>query len=345
MTARAAAPRGSRPPVSVEIRDLTRVYRLRAGLTRAARDVHALRGVDLDVAAGETMGLVGESGCGKTTLARCLVALERPTSGTIRVGELAVERLDRRERRAFCRLAQYVFQDPYGSLDPRLTVGAQVGEPLAVHGLVPRAQRAEAVRRLLRRVGLPENAAGRYPHEFSGGQRQRVGIARALAVEPRLLVADEPVSALDVSVQAQILNLLADLKEELGLTLVFISHDLHVVDFLCDRVAVMYLGHLVEVAPRSALFGAPRHPYTRALLAAAPSSRLEERDRGGTPPARGEPPNPLSPPPGCAFHPRCPLAEARCRRERPLLLSDGAQRSVACFVATDRLRARRGKTR
>lgn len=324
--------------LNVVVRDLVKSFTQRAGWLRGRRTVHALRGVSLDVPARSTLGVVGESGCGKTTLARCIVALEQPTSGSVCVGDLAIEALDRNGLRALRRRAQYVFQDPLSSLDPRMTVGAQIMEPLIVHGLVSRRDRRAAAARLLDRVGLPTAALDRYPHEFSGGQRQRVGIARALAVEPSVLIADEPVSALDVSVQAQVLNLLLDLQRDLGLTMLFIAHDLKVVEFVSDRVAVMYLGLVVESGPRANVFGEPLHPYTQALLAAAPSSDPDHRPardrRGQGPIVRGEPPSPLDPPPGCPFHPRCPRAGPACSADRPPLAAPAGvadDHAVACF--------------
>jgi oligopeptide/dipeptide ABC transporter ATP-binding protein len=325
------------PELAIEVRDLVKTYAQRAGFARGTRRVQALRGVSLDVPARTTLGVVGESGCGKTTLARCVVGLERPTAGTVRVAGLDVGALPRGGRRLLARRAQYVFQDPWSSLDPRMTIGDQLAEPLAIHRLAPRRARREQAAALLARVGLPADALDRYPHEFSGGQRQRVGIARALAVDPAVLVADEPVSALDVSVQAQVINLLLDLQQELGLTLLFIAHDLKVVEFVSDRVAVMYLGQVVELATRKELFRAPRHPYSQALLAAAPSSdparRPAREDRARRPATGGEPPSPLAPPPGCPFHPRCPRATEECRRERPPLAAAAGSEDheVACW--------------
>jgi oligopeptide/dipeptide ABC transporter ATP-binding protein len=289
----------------------------------------ALRGVSLGVRRGEVLGIVGESGCGKSTLARLLVGLDRPDAGEVRFDGVALGALRGAARRTFHRRAQMVFQDPYGSLNPRLTVGEALSEALRVHRVVPREQVAARVAALLEQVQLPRAAAARRPHEFSGGQRQRVGIARALAVQPEMIVADEPVSALDVSVQAGVVNLFAELRASLGLTLVFITHDLRLVRHLTERVAVMYLGLVVEEGPTASVFAAPRHPYTRALISAVP--RLEPGAPERPPPLSGEVPSPLAPPSGCAFHPRCPVAVARCAAEAPVLREVGWP--VACHLA------------
>ena len=282
---------------------------------RGARSLHALTDVSLTVARGETLGIVGKSGCGKSTLARCLVRLHEPDSGEISFEGNDVLSLRGGTRRAYNRQVQMIFQDPFGSLNPRMTVGACLSEALAVHAIVPRPEIPGRVASLLDLVHLSADSAARYPHEFSGGQRQRIGIARALAVDPALIIADEPVSALDVSVQAQIVNLLLELQRDLGLTLVFITHDLRLVRHLTHRVAVMYLGRIVEIGPTEQLFAAPRHPYTSALINAAP--RLVPGRPARTDAAPGELPSPLSPPTGCAFHPRCRLAEPRCALQRP----------------------------
>jgi oligopeptide/dipeptide ABC transporter ATP-binding protein len=296
------------------------------------RRVHALTEVDLSVRRGETLGVVGESGCGKSTLARCLVRLYRMDSGRITYDGVDVGALRGAALRRFNRRVQMVFQDPYGSLNPRMTVRATLAEALSVHRICPRREMPERIAALMDLVHLPRSAAGRRPHEFSGGQRQRIGIARALALEPDCLIADELVSALDVSVQAQMVNLLLELQERLHLTVLFIAHDLRLVRHLSHRVAVMYLGRVVELAETEALFARPRHPYTRALLEAAPE--LDPARRGRAEAAvRGELPSPVNPPPGCAFHPRCPAAIERCRTVRPPLapLADG--RLAACHVA------------
>ncbi len=285
---------------------------------RPAPVLRAVEGVSLTVGRGETLGIVGESGCGKSTLARCLVRLYEPDDGRITYEGQDALSLRGSARRAYHRRVQMVFQDPYGSLNPRLRVGEALAEALRVHDVVPAAEVPARVRALLDLVHLPADAGERYPHEFSGGQRQRIGIARALAVEPTVLIADEPVSALDVSVQAQIVNLFLELQERLGLALVFITHDLRLVRHIAHRTAVMYLGRIVEAGPMPALFDAPQHPYTQALIAAAPSVHVRQTSRAAA--VRGELPSPLAPPPGCAFHPRCPIAQDRCRAEQPALL-------------------------
>jgi oligopeptide/dipeptide ABC transporter ATP-binding protein len=298
---------------------------------RPRQVVHALTEVSLDIAAGETLGIVGESGCGKSTLARCLVRLIEPDSGSIRFDGNDVLALEGAARRRFNRAVQMVFQDPYASLNPRMTVGATLAEALRVHDIVPSAEIAGRVASLLDLVQLPATAAARHPHEFSGGQRQRIGIARALAVEPRVIIADEPVSALDVSVQAQIVNLFVELQERLGLALVFITHDLRLVRHMAHRVAVMYLGRVVETGPVAEIFDAPRHPYTQALLRAVP--RLTPGLLRGEAAVRGELPSPLSPPTGCSFHPRCPIAEPRCSVALPALEDRSGTWPVACHLA------------
>lgn len=293
--------------------------------------VHALSGVSLQVRQGETLGIVGESGCGKSTLARCMVRLIEPDAGQITFDGQNVLALEGTERRKFNRAVQMVFQDPYASLNPRMTVAATLAEALRVHRIVPDAGIPARVAHLLDLVQLPATAGPRYPHEFSGGQRQRIGIARALSVEPRLIIADEPVSALDVSVQAQIVNLFMELQQRLGLSLVFITHDLRLVRHMAHRVAVMYLGRVVETGNVADLFANPRHPYTQALMRAVP--QMTPRLLRGEAAVKGELPSPLAPPSGCAFHPRCPSAVARCSQELPALQNRGGAWPVACLLA------------
>lgn len=305
--------------------DLTRSYPVtRAGLFRKARSFRAVDGVSLTLNKGETLGVVGESGCGKSTLARLLLGLIPSDRGEVKLEGQSTDDLTDAEWRGLRRRMQLVYQDAAGALDPRMRVRAQVEEPLHIHGLS-----LEGATRALRAVGLSGAIAERYPHELSGGQLQRVVIARALALDPEILVLDEPVSALDVSIQAQIVNLLVDLQRDFGLTYLFVSHDLSVVRHISTRVAVMYLGRIVEEAPRTALFDDPLHPYTRVLIDAVP--KPDPATRRATRLDVGDPPNPADPPPGCRFHPRCPLAVDRCRSETPALRDIGARR-VACHL-------------
>ncbi len=303
------------------------------GFGQGRAELRAVDRVTLHVMPGETLGLVGESGCGKSTLGRLLLRLYDPSGGTICFEGRDITSLSQTELRPLRRNMQIIFQDPYSSLNPRMTVQAAITEALSVHGLVDGGSGAEQrVAELLERVGLRPEQMRRYPHEFSGGQRQRVGIARALAVSPKFIVADEPISALDVSIQSQIVNLLRDLQDELGLSYLFVAHDLHVVEYISHRVAVMYLGRIVELASAEQIYLQPRHPYTRALLSAAPTPDPTKRKKRLI--LEGDVPSPLSPPSGCTFHPRCPIAEqGLCDREIPELRSLGNGHQVACHLA------------
>ncbi|OIQ89679.1 putative D,D-dipeptide transport ATP-binding protein DdpF [mine drainage metagenome] len=312
------------PPL-LEARNLVKHYPVAQGPFKKPALVRALDGVCFELAAGESLAVVGESGCGKSTLARQVTMIEAPTAGQLLLDGIDVGSATRAEKRRLRPLVQMVFQNPYASLNPRKRIGAILEEPLAINTGLHRAQRRERALTMMERVGLRPEQAGRYPHMFSGGQRQRVAIARALMLDPRLVVADEPVSALDVSVQAQVLNLMMDLQEQTGVAYLFISHNLAVVEHIADRVLVMYLGRVVESGAKQMIFDRPRHPYTRALLASTP--RLDAGARQS--PLRGELPSPLAPPPGCAFHRRCPFAVDRCALEAPALAAhDG--RLVAC---------------
>ena len=298
---------------------------------RQVGEVKAVDGVDFAVRRGETLGLVGESGCGKTTTGRCILRLEKPTAGEIIYDGTDIAQLNRKDLIALRRRIQVIFQDPYSSLNPRMKVGQIIDEPMRVHGIQPDAnKRAARVRELLSVCGLNPNFADRYPHEMSGWQRQRVGIARALAVDPEFIVCDEPVSALDVSIQAQVVNLLEDLRAQFGLTYLFIAHDLSVVRHLCQRVAVMYLGRIVELADSDELFDNPQHPYTKALLAAVPVPDPSVEQARDMHPVQGEVPSPINPPSGCVFHPRCPIAVEGCKRARPEVREVRPGHFVAC---------------
>jgi oligopeptide/dipeptide ABC transporter ATP-binding protein len=322
----------------VEVRDLAKHFPIKRGVVfqRKVGAVKAVDGVSFDVNRGETLGIVGETGCGKTTAARLIMRLLDATAGEVRFDGRDITRLRGSELKAIRCELQMIFQDPYSSLNPRKTVGSIVSEPFAIHGLhTDRRERRRAVRELMDTVGLNPEHYNRYPHEFSGGQRQRIGVARALALEPKLLIADEPVSALDVSIQAQVLNLLRDMQRRFGLTLVLISHDLSVVRHMCDRVAVMYCGKIVELAPNEELYDFPRHPYTASLLAAVPTP---DPSRNGAQRRllSGDVPSPANPPSGCRFHPRCPKSQERCSVEEPLLEDKGSSTRTACHFPLSR---------
>ena len=334
----AAGPASDAAPVAdvplLDVRDLKKHFPVRKGVIgHTVAQVQAVDGVSFTIGEGETLGLVGESGCGKSTVGKTVLRLIEPTAGRIILRGRDITGLSKSEMRPIRRQIQMVFQDPYSSLNPRVHAGDIVGEPLRVHRLATGAERREQVAALFERVGLRADQMKNFPHEFSGGQRQRVGIARALALNPKLIICDEPVSALDVSIQAQVINLMMDLQEEFGLSYLFISHDLAVVEHISHRVAVMYLGKIVELAERKTLFRAPQHPYTEALLSAVPvpdpKAAREHRRR-----LKGEVPSPVDPPSGCRFHPRCPYAEERCKIEEPLLRATDDGTLVACHLRT-----------
>ena len=319
--------------ILVNVQDLRMYFPVTAGLIfqRKIADVKAVDGVTFEVKKGETLGLVGESGCGKSTTGRAILQLYKPTAGSVRFGGVELPKLSSGDMRKMRRKMQMIFQDPYASLNPRMSIGAIIGEPLQIHGLAKGSRaRKERIQDLMRVVGLNPYYANRYPHEFSGGQRQRIGIARALAVEPDFIVADEPVSALDVSIQAQIINLMEDLQQQFGLTYLFIAHDLSVVRHISDRVGVMYLGKMMEMADRNELYDNPLHPYTKALLSAVPvPDPAVERQRERII-LTGDVPSPLRPPPGCVFHTRCPIAIEECRQQIPEWRDVGGGHMVAC---------------
>lgn len=321
----------------VEVRDLVKYFPVYGGvLRRQTAEVKAVDGVSFDIKQGETLGLVGESGCGKTTVSQTMLRLEEPTSGNVRFRGQNIFEASPAEIKALRRKIQIVFQDPYSSLDPRLPVGESIAEGLRIHGIGDRQERFRKTLDVLKKVGLEDYHATRYPHEFSGGQRQRIGIARALILEPDFIILDEPVSALDVSIQAQVLNILKDLQAEFGLTYLFVAHNLAVVEHISDRVAVMYLGKVVELASRDDLFGNPLHPYTHALMSAIPIPDRRKRRKRIV--LTGDVPSPLDPPSGCRFHPRCPIArEGHCNVEEPELRELRPGHSVACHYAEDYL--------
>ncbi len=326
----AARERAAGPPV-LDVRDLKKHFPVRKGLLqRAAGNVFAVDGVSFRIETGETLGLVGESGCGKSTVGRTVLRLIEPTAGAIALGGTDITRLDKTQLRPYRRQMQIIFQDPFSSLDPRMSAGDIVAEPLWVHGLARGAALRKAVAELFERVGLRKAQMDNYPHQFSGGQRQRIGIARALALQPRLIVGDEPVSALDVSIQAQVLNLMLDLQREMELSYLFISHNLAVVEHIAHRIAVMYLGRIVEYTDKRTLFTRPQHPYTEQLLLAVPvpDPRVKRPKRV----LQGDVPSPINPPPGCHFHTRCPYAGDRCRVEAPTLREVRPGQSVACHL-------------
>jgi oligopeptide/dipeptide ABC transporter ATP-binding protein len=317
----------------LRVEGLQKLFPVRRGvLQRVTGHVRAVDGVSFSIQAGETLCLVGESGCGKSTVGKTILRLQEPTGGKIWLGGTDVTDLDEDQMRVHRRQVQMVFQDPYSSLNPRMRAGQIIAEPLENFGMAEGAEGERRVHSLLEKVGLRKDAAERYPFEFSGGQRQRLGIARALALNPRLIVADEPVSALDVSVQAQVINLLMDLQEEFGLAYLFVSHDLAVVEHIGHRIAVMYLGRIVELAPKDRIFAQPLHPYSEALMSAAPIADPKARRKRLV--IEGDVPSPMNPPPGCHFHTRCPYAEARCKQEYPPLQEIAPGHLVACHLRT-----------
>ncbi|MBD1370889.1 dipeptide ABC transporter ATP-binding protein [Hazenella sp. IB182357] len=313
------------------VKNLSKHFPIKGGVfRRTVGQVKAVDNISFSVNKGETFGLVGESGCGKSTTGRTLIRLLEPTAGEVLFEGKDIARLARKEMQAVRRDLQMVFQDPYASLNPQMTVGELIEEPMKVHGLYNKQERQKRVKKMMDLVGLNAQYITRYPHEFSGGQRQRIGIARALSLEPKLIIADEPVSALDVSIQSQVVNLMDDLQKELDLTYIFIAHDLSVIKHISDRVGVMYLGRMAEIAPKQKIYDQPLHPYTKALLSAVPVPDPKVKKERII--LSGDVPSPSNPPSGCAFHPRCPKAFARCKTERPQLLDIGEEHFVACHL-------------
>jgi oligopeptide transport system ATP-binding protein len=317
----------------VEVRNLKMYFPVRRGLIieRVVGHVHAVDDITFHVKRGETLGLVGESGCGKSTTGRAVLQIYKPTEGEVKFGGVDVTKLSQNQLSAYRRNMQMIFQDPFASLDPRMTVGGIISEPLEIHNVLKGKEKEEKVREMLRIVGLNPYFANRYPHEFSGGQRQRIGVARALVLDPEFIVCDEPISALDVSIQAQIINLLEDLQERFNLTYLFIAHDLAVVRHISDRVAVMYVGKIVEMADRNQLYENPLHPYTKALLSAVPIPDPVVERRRSRIILQGDVPSPVNPPSGCRFHPRCPFARPNCSESEPQLEEAEPGHRVACF--------------
>jgi oligopeptide transport system ATP-binding protein len=332
-TAHASHVPGAQPLLHVE--HLTKEFPVEGGVfSRKKKRVHAVDDISFDIYPGETFGLVGESGCGKSTTGRCIMRLTHPTSGKVTFNGKNVGKMDKKELKAMRREMQFIFQDPYASLNPRMTIGEIISEPLVIHGIMPdKKQRMDTVRHLLDVVGLNPEHINRYPHEFSGGQRQRIGIARAFALKPKLIICDEPVSALDVSIQAQVLNLLDELQDEFGTAYLFIAHDLSVVQHISDRVAVMYLGNMMETADWKELYSVPCHPYTQSLLSAVPVPDPDIQHNRKRIILKGDPPSPIDPPSGCRFHTRCPIAQEICSKQRPELHDLGKGHFCACHFA------------